>query len=96
MTPADLEDAQRLPARPAGAAGTAAAKGNQRAERRADLLSGWWYMRDGETPEEHAARIKADPRFATLGDPLPCGCCDGVIGDCRDGCCCATCTEEER
>lgn len=27
------------------------------------IWSGWWYMRDGETPEQHAARIKADPRW---------------------------------
>jgi hypothetical protein len=39
-------------------------------KRRADLVSGWWYMRLGETPEQHAARIQADPRFKTLGEDL--------------------------
>lgn len=28
-----------------------------------DSLSGWWYMRPGESMDEHAARLKADPRW---------------------------------
>lgn len=42
----------------------------KRRQRRADLLSGWWYKRPDETLEQHAARIKADPRYETLGQPL--------------------------
>ena len=43
----------------------------ERNRRLADLLSGWWYKRPDETLEQHAARIKADPRYPELGTPIP-------------------------
>jgi hypothetical protein len=43
----------------------------ERARRLADLVSGWWYLRPGETLAEQAARIKADPRYPDLGQPIP-------------------------
>lgn len=57
---------------------------------RSDLISGWWYMRPGETPEQHNARITADPRYPDLGLPF-CDLCDGAVRERYE---CASCRDD--